>query len=77
MRPYRGSERTQEGNLPAEFVDGGPPYAAEDCREDFLTLHPTYPYIVDNDLPPCDRNRHVAQDRAFERHLDVIARNSL
>lgn len=26
-------------------------YAAEDYHQDFLTLHPTYPYIVVNDLP--------------------------
>ncbi len=26
-------------------------YAAEDYHQDFLTLHPTYPYIVINDLP--------------------------
>ena len=26
-------------------------YAAEDYHQDFLSLHPTYPYIVYNDLP--------------------------
>ena len=26
-------------------------YPAEDYHQDFLTLNPTYPYIVYNDLP--------------------------
>ncbi len=29
-------------------------YAAEDYHQDFLTRHPTYPYIVVNDLPKID-----------------------
>jgi peptide-methionine (S)-S-oxide reductase len=29
-------------------------YAAEDYHQDFLTTHPTYPYIVINDLPKID-----------------------
>ena len=31
--------------------DGAHFYAAEDYHQDFLTLHPSYPYIVINDLP--------------------------
>ena len=30
---------------------GKPFYAAEDYHQDYLTLHPTQPYIVINDLP--------------------------
>jgi peptide-methionine (S)-S-oxide reductase len=34
-------------------------YPAEDYHQDFLTLHPTYPYIVINDLPKInDLKRH-------------------
>ena len=29
-------------------------YPAEDYHQDFLTRHPTYPYIVVNDLPKVD-----------------------
>ena len=29
-------------------------FAAEDYHQDFLTLHPSYPYIVFNDLPKVD-----------------------
>ena len=29
-------------------------FVAEDYHQNFLTLHPTYPYIVYNDLPKLD-----------------------
>lgn len=34
-------------------------YAAEDYHQDFLTLHPTYPYIVVNDLPKIGNLRRL------------------
>ncbi|WP_083196918.1 peptide-methionine (S)-S-oxide reductase MsrA [Rhizobium sp. AC27/96] len=34
-------------------------YAAEDYHQDFLTTHPTYPYIVINDLPKIKNLQHL------------------
>jgi peptide-methionine (S)-S-oxide reductase len=34
-------------------------YAAEDYHQDFLTTHPTYPYIVMNDLPKIDDLKRI------------------
>ncbi len=40
-----------------------PFYRAEDYHQDFLTLNPTYPYIVYNDLPKIENLRRVFPDR--------------
>jgi peptide-methionine (S)-S-oxide reductase len=37
-------------------------YAAEDYHQDFLTTHPTYPYIVYNDLPKIEDLRRIFPD---------------
>ena len=37
-------------------------YAAEDYHQDFLTLHPTYPYIVINDMPKLDSLKRLLPD---------------
>jgi peptide-methionine (S)-S-oxide reductase len=37
-------------------------YAAEAYHQDFLTLNPTYPYIVINDLPKIDHLKQVFPD---------------
>ena len=34
-------------------------YPAEDYHQDFLTLHPTYPYIVFNDLPKVENLKRL------------------
>jgi peptide-methionine (S)-S-oxide reductase len=34
-------------------------YPAEDYHQNFLTLNPTYPYIVYNDLPKIDNLKHL------------------
>ena len=36
--------------------------AAEDYHQDFLTLNPTYPYIVFNDLPKVENLKHMFPD---------------
>jgi peptide-methionine (S)-S-oxide reductase len=40
-----------------------PFYPAEDYHQDFLTLHPTYPYIVFNDLPKIENLKRLFPDR--------------
>ena len=40
-----------------------PFYRAEDYHQDFLTLNPTYPYIVYNDLPKVENLRRLFPDR--------------
>jgi peptide-methionine (S)-S-oxide reductase len=37
-------------------------YPAEDYHQDFLTLYPTNPYIVDNDLPKIDDLKRLFPD---------------
>jgi len=37
-------------------------YPAEDYHQDFLTLHPNYPYIVYNDLPKIDDLKRIFPD---------------
>jgi peptide-methionine (S)-S-oxide reductase len=37
-------------------------YPAEDYHQDFLTLNPTYPYIVFNDLPKIDNLKRIFPD---------------
>jgi peptide-methionine (S)-S-oxide reductase len=37
-------------------------YPAEDYHQDFLTRHPTYPYIVINDLPKIDDLKRLLPD---------------
>jgi peptide-methionine (S)-S-oxide reductase len=37
-------------------------YPAEDYHQDFLTLHPNYPYIVYNDLPKLDDLKRIFPD---------------
>ena len=34
-------------------------YPAEDYHQDFLTLNPTYPYIVYNDLPKIENLKQL------------------
>ncbi|MDR7223450.1 peptide-methionine (S)-S-oxide reductase MsrA [Aminobacter aminovorans] len=38
-------------------------YKAEDYHQDFLTLNPTYPYIVYNDLPKIENLKRLFPDR--------------
>lgn len=37
-------------------------YPAEDYHQDFLTLHPNYPYIVFNDLPKVENLKRIFPD---------------
>ena len=48
-------------------------YAAEDYHQDFLVLHPSYPYIVFNDLPKLDYLKQLFPDNYRESPVTVLA----
>lgn len=48
-------------------------YAAEDYHQDFLVLHPSYPYIVFNDLPKLDNLKQAFPDYYRETPVTVMA----
>jgi peptide-methionine (S)-S-oxide reductase len=48
-------------------------YPAEDYHQDFLVLHPTYPYIVFNDLPKVDNLKRLFPDYYRETPVTVMA----
>lgn len=48
-------------------------YPAEDYHQDFLVLHPTYPYIVFNDLPKIGNLKRLFPDYYRETPVMVMA----
>jgi peptide-methionine (S)-S-oxide reductase len=48
-------------------------YPAEDYHQDFLVLHPSYPYIVFNDLPKLDELKRLFADYYRETPVTVMA----
>ncbi|RUV75972.1 MAG: peptide-methionine (S)-S-oxide reductase [Mesorhizobium sp.] len=50
-------------------------YPAEDYHQDFLTLNPTYPYIVYNDLPKIENLKTLFPDLYREKPVLVLAAN--
>jgi peptide-methionine (S)-S-oxide reductase len=50
-------------------------YPAEDYHQDFLVLHPAYPYIAYNDLPKVDNLRRLFADYYRETPVTVMASN--
>lgn len=48
-------------------------YPAEGYHQDFLVLHPTYPYIVFNDLPKIDNLKRLFPDYYRETPVTVVA----
>jgi peptide-methionine (S)-S-oxide reductase len=48
-------------------------YPAEDYHQDFLVLHPTYPYIVFNDLPKVANFKRLFPDYYRETPVTVMA----
>jgi peptide-methionine (S)-S-oxide reductase len=48
-------------------------YPAEDYHQDFAVLHPSYPYIVFNDLPKVDNLKQVFADLYRETPVTVMA----
>jgi peptide-methionine (S)-S-oxide reductase len=52
---------------------GRPFYPAEDYHQDFLTLNPTYPYIVYNDLPKVENLKRLFPELYREEPVLVLA----
>jgi peptide-methionine (S)-S-oxide reductase len=50
-------------------------YPAEDYHQDFLTLNPTYPYIVYNDLPKIAALKQIFPDLYRDKPVLVMAQN--
>jgi len=48
-------------------------YPAEGYHQDFLVLHPTYPYIVFNDLPKVENLKRLFPDYYRETPVTVLA----
>jgi peptide-methionine (S)-S-oxide reductase len=48
-------------------------YPAEDYHQDFLVLHPSYPYIVYNDLPKIDNLKRLFADQYRDTPVTVMA----
>ena len=48
-------------------------YPAEDYHQDFLTLNPTYPYIVINDLPKVENLKRIFPELYREQPVLVMA----
>ena len=50
-------------------------YPAEDYHQDFLVLHPAYPYIVFNDLPKVENLKRLFPDNYREMPVTAVASN--
>jgi peptide-methionine (S)-S-oxide reductase len=50
-------------------------YPAEDYHQDFAVTHPTYPYIVFNDLPKVDNLKRMFPDYYRDAPVTVMASN--
>jgi peptide-methionine (S)-S-oxide reductase len=49
-------------------------YPAEDYHQDYLTLHPTQPYIAINDLPKVENLKRLFSDRYRDEPVLVMAK---
>jgi peptide-methionine (S)-S-oxide reductase len=50
-------------------------YPAEDYHQDFLVLHPSYPYIVYNDAPKVENLKRLFADEYRDTPVTVMASN--
>jgi peptide-methionine (S)-S-oxide reductase len=50
-------------------------YPPEDYHQDFLVLHPTYPYIAINDMPKVENLKHLFADQYRDAPVTVMASN--
>jgi peptide-methionine (S)-S-oxide reductase len=68
--------RVYDAAIVTKIEQGREFYAAEDYHQDYLTLHPTQPYIVYNDLPKIDDLKKVFPDLYRADPVLVAARAS-
>lgn len=64
-----------EGPIVTTIETGKQFYPAENYHQDFLTLNPTYPYIVYNDLPKIAALKKLFPDLYREKPVLVMAAN--
>ena len=65
-----------EGPIVTTIETGKTFYPAEDYHQDFLTLNPTYPYIVYNDLPKIENLKALFPQLYSEKPVLVMAAKS-
>ncbi len=65
-----------DGKIVTTLEGARPFYPAEDYHQDFLTLNPTYPYIVFNDLPKIENLKRLFPDLYRERPVLVMQAKS-
>ena len=70
-----GKARLFDGPIVTTIETGKTFYPAEDYHQDFLTLNPTYPYIVYNDLPKIAALKRLFPDLYREKPVLVMAQN--
>jgi peptide-methionine (S)-S-oxide reductase len=70
-----GKAKLFDGPLVTTIETGKTFYPAEDYHQDFLTLNPTYPYIVYNDLPKVENLKQLFPNLYSEKPVLVLAQN--
>jgi peptide-methionine (S)-S-oxide reductase len=65
-----------EGKIVTTLEGAKPFYPAEDYHQDFLTLNPTYPYIVYHDLPKIENLKRLFPDLYQEKPVLVMQAKS-
>ncbi len=65
-----------DGKIVTTLEGAKPFYPAEDYHQDFLTLNPTYPYIVYNDLPKIGNLKTLFPDLYREEPMLVMQAKS-
>lgn len=68
--------RLFRGRIVTTLEGAKPFYPAEDYHQDFLTLNPTYPYIVYNDLPKIENLKRLFPDLYREKPVLVMQAKS-
>lgn len=70
-----GKDKLFEGPIVTTIETGKTFYPAEDYHQDFLTLNPTYPYIVYNDLPKVAALKQLFPNLYRDKPVLVMAQN--